>query len=100
MILIAILLLWFWFKTAYIVKDGNLRVVFGPFSKVIMISDIQKISKSKNPLAAPALSIDRLKIQYGKYDVLLISPKNEREFIIQLIQENAQIQLDETLRSS
>lgn len=100
LLLIAIQLLWFWFRTGYSVKDGKLKAIYGPYSKTVMISDIQKISKSNNLLAAPALAIDRLNIHYGKYDTLLISPKNEQEFIILLLQENVQIQLDDKVRSN
>jgi hypothetical protein len=97
---ITIPLMWLWFRTGYMVKDGKLRVIFGPFRKTIMISELKKVAKSSNPLAAPALSVDRLKIDYGNYNGILISPKNEQEFINLLLKENANIELDENVTSN
>ncbi|WP_047983228.1 PH domain-containing protein [Ornithinibacillus californiensis] len=100
LLVIIIPLMWLWFKTGYMVKDGKLRVIFGPFRKTIMISELKKVTKSSNPLAAPALSVDRLKIEYGNYNVILISPKNEQEFINLLLKEDVNIELDENVTSN
>jgi hypothetical protein len=97
---VTIPLLWFWLRTGYLIKDSKLQVIFGPFRKTVLIGDMKKISKSSNPLAAPALSVERLKIDYGNYDVILISPKNEQEFIKLLIKANANIELDENVTSN
>lgn len=95
---IAGFMIWLWFRTGYLLTDKQIKIMYGPLKKTINISDISKINKSKNPLSAPALSFNRLEIVYGKfYDFTLISPVNEREFILKLLKENPNIQLDEKL---
>lgn len=94
---IAIFLGWFWCATGYTIEKEELIIRFGPFKKVIRITDISKINKTKNPFSAPALSLDRIEIVF-KYDYVHISPKREREFIELLLKDNPEIQLDEKLR--
>ncbi|GGA80538.1 PH domain-containing protein [Ornithinibacillus halotolerans] len=93
LLLITVLLLWTWFNTGYTIKDSKLTIRSGPFKKKIKVEDITKITKVKHPLAAPALSIDRLEIMYSNYNLILISPKNEQELIDQLLTENPQIRI-------
>ncbi|MBB6454159.1 hypothetical protein HNQ94_002610 [Salirhabdus euzebyi] len=95
--LIIGLLLWIWFGTGYMVEEGFIKVQFGPFRSAVRIEEIKKISKIKSPFTAPALSVDRLEILYGKYKVMNISPKNVNEFIRLLVTENPHIQIDKNL---
>ena len=94
-IVITAPLAWIWFRTGYTIEDGKMKIKFGPFRWTIKIEDIKKINKTRNPFSAPALSIDRLEILYGKYDVVSISPKNEHEFVELLLKENSRILVDE-----
>lgn len=59
----------------------------------IPIQTIRKISETNNPLSAPAFSIDRLEIFYNKFDSVLISPKNKKEFIVHLTNLNPDIEV-------
>ncbi|WP_228550224.1 PH domain-containing protein [Salinibacillus xinjiangensis] len=95
--LIIGLLLWIWFGTGYRVERGVIKVRSGPFKSTIKIGEIKKLSKTKSPFSAPALSIDRLEILYGKYNIMNISPKNEYEFVQLLVTKNPRIQLDKKL---
>ncbi|WP_158232019.1 PH domain-containing protein [Sporosarcina sp. P16b] len=88
------LLLWIWFGTGYKVEGELLKLTFGPFKRIIHINEIKKINRTKNPFTAPALSVDRLEILFGKYDVINISPKNESELIHSLLAVNPNIQID------
>lgn len=90
-------LLWLWFGTGYKLEEGLIKIYFGPFRSKIMIQEIKSLRKTKNPLSAPALSINRLEILYGQYNVTMISPKNENAFIRLLLNENPDIKLDKTL---
>lgn len=56
-----------------------------------------KLRAAKNPLSAPALSIDRIEILYGKYGIALVSPKNRVQFVKALLAENPGIEVDEAL---
>ena len=67
--------------TYYVVADGVLRVVSGPFRWSIRISDIVDIEPTRNPLSSPALSLDRLKITYGKRRYVLVSPADKDGFV-------------------
>lgn len=75
------------------------RYTFGPFKTTVPIGEIKKLSKTKNPFSAPALSIDRMEILYGHYKVALISPDHEEKFVVMLLEENPRIELDEKLKN-
>ncbi len=51
------------------------------YKKTIEIDSITKIMESNNPLSAPAASLSRLEVYYGKYGCTLISPKNKAGFV-------------------
>lgn len=68
-------------RTHYTVTDKELRVVSGPFRRSISLSDITSIEPSRNPLSSPALSLDRLKVTYGKRKFVLISPADKAGFL-------------------
>ncbi|QWU44108.1 PH domain-containing protein [Bacillus sp. NP247] len=90
---LVILFVWSWFTTKYIVEEEVIFIKSGPIKKRILIKDIKKISNTKNPLAAYALSFDRLEILYGSYETELISPKNKEKFILLLKRKNPQIEI-------
>lgn len=96
-LLISAFLLWLWFGTGYKVEEGVIKIKYGPFRSTVEIKKIRKLRATKNPLAAPALSIDRIEILYGKYDIAIVSPKYVTDFIDLLTSENAKIQIDEGL---
>ena len=68
-------------NTYYVVADGALRIVSGPFRWTVAISDIVEIKPTRNPLSSPALSLDRLKVVYGKRRYVLVSPADKDGFI-------------------
>lgn len=65
------------------------------FNKYIDIKTIKKITETNNPLSSPATSLDRLEITYGKFDSILILPKQKIEFIndIKSLNPNVEIKL-------
>jgi hypothetical protein len=91
-----IIILPIYLQTYYtITADDKLKVKCGFLINItIDINTIKKIKKSKNPFSAPALSLNRIEIFYGKYDSVLISPKNRGEFAESLKQINPNIDLD------
>ncbi len=68
-------------RTYYTVDDEKLRVVSGPFRWTIPISEIADISESRSALSSPALSLDRLKISYGRNRHILVSPADKKKFL-------------------
>ncbi|MFB5250925.1 PH domain-containing protein [Bacillus cereus] len=90
---LAILFSWSWFSTKYIVGEEEITIRSGFVKKRILIRDIKRISDTKNPIAAHALSFDRLEILYGSYETELISPRNKEEFILLLKRKNSGIEI-------
>ncbi|GAB7386921.1 PH domain-containing protein [Bacillaceae bacterium] len=74
-------LLWLSSSTYYIIGEDKLVIKFGPFRKIIPLAEIKRVRKSMNPIASPALSLKRLEILYGDHNSVLISPKNQEEFL-------------------
>ena len=68
-------------RTHYTVANGELRVVSGPFRRTISLSDITGVEPTRNPISSPALSLDRLKVSYGKKKYILISPADKAGFL-------------------
>jgi hypothetical protein len=84
--------LYFFFKTVYIIEDGQLKIKFGFFSfKPIDISEIKEISKTSNILSSPAPSFDRIEIKYADLGSVIISPKDRLSFSKDLVQLNPEI---------
>ncbi|WP_139343293.1 PH domain-containing protein [Virgibacillus siamensis] len=88
-------MLWIWFGTGYRIENHVIKIKNGPFRSEIAIQDINSIGKTKSLMATPALSVERLTLRYGKYSEMLLSPKNEKEFVELLLAKNPQIKLIE-----
>ncbi|GAA0341176.1 hypothetical protein GCM10009092_02130 [Bowmanella denitrificans] len=78
------------FFTNYKVEGEQLIVRSSIFKWNIPINSIEKIEKEKNLVASPALSIELISIK-AKDKHILISPKEEDEFIKNLISINEKI---------
>ena len=59
----------------------------------IEIKSIRKITETYNPLSSPAASINRIEIFYNKFDSILISPKNKKDFIQDILKINPNIEV-------
>jgi hypothetical protein len=91
---IIIFITYMFANTYYVVDETVLRIKCGfLYHKQIDILSIQKIKESNNPLSAPATSLDRLELIYGKRNYELISPKDKQAFInhIKSINPNAEV---------
>ncbi|MCR6794481.1 hypothetical protein BACERE00193_02222 [Bacillus paranthracis] len=90
---LSILLMWSWFSTKYIVGEETITIRSGFVKKCILIRDIKQISNTKNPVAAYALSLDRLEIVYDTNQTEIISPKDKEQFISQVKNKNPHIEI-------
>mgnify|MGYP003942736875 FL=1 len=80
--------------TEYTIDNDKLTVKCGfLYNKTIDIKSIRKITETNNPLKSPATSLDRLEINYGKFDSVLISPKQKSEFINEIKRLNPNIEV-------
>ena len=69
-------------KTEYIIDDKFLKIKHGIFSfKHIDIETIKEVSNIKSLISSPAPSLDLITIKYGKYNKVIISPRNKKVFV-------------------
>jgi hypothetical protein len=61
-----------------------LIVQSGPFKWKVPVAEITGITPTRNPLSSPALSLDRLRINYGDGNSLMVSPEDKEKFIADL----------------
>lgn len=67
--------------TNYVFDGPLLLVKSGPFRWHVPLAEIRAIRRTRNPLSAPAFSLDRLQIDYGRWGGVLISPKDRTGFL-------------------
>lgn len=80
--------------TRYIIIENQLIVKSTWIvNERIGISKITKFEKSNSVLSSPALSLDRLSVRYDKYEEVLISPKEKKAFIDELLKANPNIEI-------
>jgi len=72
---------WLLVSTYYRVDSAIMRVQAGPFSWSIPLDQIRNVTAKRSLSAAPSLSANRLKIDYGRQRSILVSPKNRAAFI-------------------
>jgi hypothetical protein len=53
----------------------------GPFRWTIALDDIHAVTPSRDLRSGPALSLDRLRIEYGPGREILISPRDQSGFL-------------------
>jgi PH (Pleckstrin Homology) domain-containing protein len=76
------LLAWVLLGTNYRFDGAMLIICSGPFRWRIPVREILSIEQSRNPLSSPALSLDRLCIQYGApRRIILVSPRDREGFM-------------------
>ena len=80
--------------TKYIISENQLTIqCFFYVNAKIDILKIKTIEKTNSIVSSPALSFDRIRINYNKYDEIFISPKEKKTFINKLLQINPKIQV-------
>ena len=81
------------YNTHYTIRENKLYVQSG-FIKYrrIDISSIKSVEPSRNPLSSPAPSFDRIKVRYGKWSMILLSPKDKKGFTEALASINPEIE--------
>ena len=85
------LLLWVWRGTWYEMGEDQLLVRSGPFRWRIPLAQVRAVAPSRSLLSSPALSLDRLRIDYGRASSILISPHDAEGFVRALGQRCPQV---------
>lgn len=87
--------LWILYGTYYGFGDGELYARSGPFRWRVRLDSIDEVRPSKNPLSAPAPSLDRLAVRYRNgRRLLLISPADKAAFLRALVARAPQLRLE------
>lgn len=79
--------LWVFVSTKYIVRNGDLKIISGPFSWIIPVESIKSVQEAQNSFTNPALSFDRLEITYSEDKVIFVSPADKTQFMRKLSDE-------------
>lgn len=71
------------FPMRYGVDDTHLHVRSGLIHSRVPLADITEVYPTHNPLSSPALSLDRLWVQYGQglFKAVMISPADRDGFL-------------------
>ena len=92
--LVALFVGHLFFTTYYTVEGNTLNVKSSVLINIkIDITTIRKITETNNPLSSPALSLDRLWIDYGKNGAVMISPEDKEGFIRHILQINPSVEV-------
>jgi hypothetical protein len=84
-VLLGVLLpAWLLLGTDYVLDQEHLKIRCGPFRWSIPVREIRHVEPTRNPLSSPALSLDRLRIEYGNGKSLMISPRDTEQFLADL----------------
>lgn len=78
------LLLWVFLATTYRITSRDLLVRSGPLRITVPLSEIGRVRRTRSVLSAPALSLRRLEVSYGKHSQVVISPADEEGFLTAL----------------
>lgn len=76
------------FPLRYGFDESHLIVRHGVCRQRILLADISDVHPTRNPLSSPALSLDRLRIQFGQglFKAVMISPADRDRFLDELAQ--------------
>jgi hypothetical protein len=75
---------WLLRSTRYVFDDSNLHIRSGPFAWSVPLRDIRAVTPTRSPLSSPALSLDRLRIEYGRIGSIMVSPEDKQGFLAEL----------------
>lgn len=75
---------WLWLSTYYVMTESGILVKSGPFTKLILYESIKKASSVHFWISSFALSVDRVEIHFGKYDMIYLSPADRKLFVQEL----------------
>jgi hypothetical protein len=92
---VAVVLI-FAYPVSYEIRPPDLLIRAGLTRSRITLSSIEAVSPTRDPTSAPALSLDRLRIDYlkkGKPAFSLVSPEDKVTFLTNLVQSTDGLEL-------
>jgi len=79
--LVVLFAMWTLLGTSYTLDATMLQVRCGPFRWRIALDEIHSVTATRDSRSGPALSLDRLRIDYGSGRSMLISPRDQQAFL-------------------
>ena len=80
-LIISLIFIWLNFSTGYTVNSTHLLVNCTIYRGEVNLETLKKVSRSNNPISAPALSLKRMEITTTDGGLILISPVEEKLFL-------------------
>jgi len=93
--LLFVLITWSWLSTYYVLGDHDLKIVYGPFRKIIPYTSIRSYRMSNSAFSGPALSFHRIEINYDEMNYTVVSPKNQSLFLTRFREKCPQARFDD-----
>ena len=87
----CVLPVWLLVATNYVLTATTLDIRSGPFKWQVSIAEVTNVSPTRNPVSSPALSLDRIRIDYGDRRSILISPQEKDRFVRELEQRRSRL---------
>jgi hypothetical protein len=81
---------WTLLGTYYVIDATSLVIRSGPFHWIVPLREIRSVRPTRDVRSGPALSFDRLRIEYSGGRVILISPREKEEFLTDLARRGVQ----------
>lgn len=81
---------WTLLATYYVIDATSLIAYSGPFHWTVPLRDIRSVRPSRDLRSGPALSLERLRVEFGAGKVLMISPRDRDAFLADLVQRGVQ----------
>ena len=80
----AVFPLWVLVSTRYVLRSDRLDVHSGPLHWRIALREIERALPSHAAWSSPALSLERIRIDYGRGRSIMISPRDRAMFLREL----------------
>jgi hypothetical protein len=85
---------WVFAATSYTITATELLVRSGPFHWRIALRDVTGVAPTRSLLSGPALSLDRLRIDYGRGRSIMVSPRDRAGFVAELTRRRLAVPVD------
>jgi hypothetical protein len=81
LVVVLLLALWTALGMSYTLDARSLHIRCGPFRWSIALKEIQSVTPTRDARSGPALSLYRLRIEYGTRHRIMISPRDQESFL-------------------
>ena len=81
---------WTLLGTYYVIDATSLIIRSGPFHWVVPLREIRSVRATRDAHSGPALSFDRLRIEYSGGRAILVSPREKELFLADLARRGVQ----------